>query len=187
MPQTLFVELDKTPGGEKQTRAVSVIRSWQAADGSTIMLFSNGSYGYRNGEPVRSAEEFEIIVTPVQIKAALAWWARAGKELSEAYYAAKARREAELAGDFQSMIDSGESDLDAALYTRISVIDPGQVSGPFSWMDLFQRRPDWWGQAMQIRFGDYEYQRAEASAAATPAMDDEKSAKFEIKGAKNKK
>jgi hypothetical protein len=38
-------------------------------------------------------------------------------------------------------------------------------------MDLFNKRPDWWGQALSIAFGDFVYHRAEASEQGTPAME----------------
>jgi hypothetical protein len=177
------LNIEKTSvGGEKTVIQVDVIRSWQDASGGLILLFANGSYGYRNGEPVRSAAEFGIIGSAVQRKAAMAWWERAGEEISRAYYAAKVRREEELQGDFQASPAGKESELDGVLYTRAPSGTPDEVSGPFSWMDLFPNRPDWWGQALSIQFGDFVYRQAEAALAGPPATIEEKGAELEHAG-----
>ncbi len=170
MAQKLSVEVNSADG-KKSIRTVMVIRAWQDNSGSMIMLYANGSYGYKNGEPVISEREFDVITSPVQRQAAKAWWNRTGKELSAAYYAAKDRREAELAGDFRQ-VTAADSELDMVLYTRTpSGCEGGDPEGPFSWPELFAKRPDWWGQAMSIRFGDYTYEQAEAGSAGTPAME----------------
>lgn len=178
MPQKLMVEVTDS-AGNKSTRTVNVVRSWQDAGGALIIMFHNGSYGYKNGEPVRNASEFNIISSPVQHKAALAWWERAGRELSEAYYAAKERREAELHGDYRAEIGS-ESQYDSVLYTRTPTDKPDDVSGPFSWMDLFNKRPDWWGQAQMIGFGDFAYRKAETAQAGPPATEPEAGADNQV-------
>jgi hypothetical protein len=185
MAQKLSVEVNSADG-KKSIRTVMVIRAWQDNSGSMIMLYANGSYGYKNGEPVISEREFDVITSPVQRQAAKAWWNRTGQDLSAAYYAAKDRREAELAGDFRQ-VTGADSELDMVLYTRTPSGDDGsEPEGPFSWPELFAKRPDWWGQAMSIRFGDYTYEQAEAGAAGTPAMEtppEEKLEKAEAKRA----
>jgi hypothetical protein len=169
VPQKLNVEITGATG-EKTIKQVMVIRSWQDASGAQVMLFENGSYGYRNGEPIRSEAEFDIMTSAVQRKAAIAWWTRAGQEISESYYAAKQRREEEMQGDFQAFTGS-DSDLDSILYTRAPSGNQQETSGPFSWMDLFPKRPDWWGQAISIRFGDFVYAQAETSMQGPPATE----------------
>lgn len=169
MPQKLSVEITSADGS-KSIRQVHVIRSWQDNTGSMIMLFANGSYGYKNGEPVQTEREFDIITSPVQRKAAKAWWQRAGADLAAGYYAAKERREAELIGDFQPDT-AAESEFDMVLYTREPSDGSAPPSGPFSWPELFSKRPDWWGQARSIKFNDYIYEQADSAAAAPPAMD----------------
>jgi hypothetical protein len=160
MTQKLFIEIAEA-NGQRTQQEVHVIRSWQQADGSHIFLFANGSYCFRNGAPVRSLADLAVITSPVQHRAAEAWWIRSGEALSKSYYAAVEERERRIAGDFQ--VDGGamsDSDLDAVLYLRTSAFEPSaQREGPFSWMDLFQKRPDWWGQANVITFEDWTYQR----------------------------
>lgn len=173
MTQKLFVEI-ADPSGQRTQQEAHVIRSWQAADGTHIYLFANGSYCYRNGAPVRALADFAVIASPVQRKAAEAWWARSGEALSKSYYAAVEERERRLAGDFQ--VDGGalsDSELDAVLYYRQPANDlSAPREGAFSWMDLFQKRPDWWGQANVITFEDWTYQRLaeekQGIAAGTP-------------------
>jgi hypothetical protein len=171
MPQILQVEIIDA-SGVKATKTINVLRSWQDGGGAHLFLFGNGSYGYKNGEPVRSVDEFNVITSSVQHRAALAWWKRAGEELSLRYYEAKTGREEAMLGDFQTPVESDNSMLDAVLYSRFPQGKPeAKPEGPFSWMDLFPKRPDWWGQALSIAFGDFVYQRAEASEQGTPAME----------------
>jgi len=161
MPQKLTIEVTSADGTKSQ-KQVMVIRSWQDASGHALFLFGNGSYGYKNGEPVREESEFGIIGTPIQRKSAMAWWNRAGKELSRRYYEAKANHEARLMGDFAESPAGGESKFDQVLYYRAPVADRSAVEGPFDWPSLFNKRPDWWGQARQIVFADYGYIQQDA-------------------------
>lgn len=178
MPQKLTIEITSVDGTKTQ-KQVMVIRSWQDASGHALFLFGNGSYGYKNGEPVREESEFGIIGAPLQRKAALAWWNRAGKELSSRYYDAKTQHEARLMGDFAEAPAGGESKFDQVLYYRAPINAPQALEGPFEWMALFTKRPDWWGQARTIAFADYAYiqqdalsgeDRPAAVTAGPPAM-----------------
>lgn len=185
MSQTLQVEISDA-GGVKTTKTITVLRSWQDGGGAHLFLFGNGSYGYKNGEPVRASTEFSIITSPVQQRAAMAWWERAGAELSKRYYEAKEAHEASMAGDFQEPGGKENSLLDAMLYTRSPQGKPeAKPDGPFTWMDLFSQRPDWWGQALSITFGDFVYQRAEAAEQGTPAMEDSRKPEPESRKAKS--
>lgn len=179
MAQKLMIEVTDAQGGKSQ-KQVTVIRSWQDASGHAVFLFGNGSYGYKNGEPIKDQAEFGIIGSPIQHKAAMAWWKRAGRELSARYYESKAKHEARLMGDFSEQPAGGDSRLDEVLYFRASVDSMEELEGPFAWMDLFGKRPDWWGQARQIVFADYGYIQESAvepdalpagAMQGTPAMD----------------
>lgn len=147
--QTLFVK----QGNEMKT--IHVLRSWQDISGRQIFLHHNGVYGYKDGTPVRSATEFDIM--PIEHRQqAMAWWKRGGQKLATDYYTAQEKKLEEKAGDFQTMMGEGNTALDAVLYTRRAK-KGGAVTAPRSWMEWFEKRPDWWGQANQIQFNDYTY------------------------------
>jgi hypothetical protein len=172
MTQRLSVEVKDPATGAKSTKEVVVIRSWQSVGGAELYLHANGVYGYKNGAPVRGEEEFTIINNPIQNRAAMAWWQRFGKQMAADYYAAEEARLTRLAGDFVHSEDGDDSSRDAALYFRRAVkLEEGASpsnDGPFSWMDLFPRRPDWWGQAQEIQFNDWIYTMIAADAPAKP-------------------
>ena len=60
MTQKLVVKT-KNKDGSENIKHVTVLRSWQDSDGAQVFLHSNGVYGYKGGEPVRSAVELSII------------------------------------------------------------------------------------------------------------------------------
>lgn len=138
-----------------EMREIHVLRSWQDISGRQIFLHSNGLYGYKDGTPVKSVTEFDIM--PIEHrKQAVSWWNRGGHKVSADYYAEMERKTAEKAGDFQAMLGDSNTALDAVLYSRRSK-KGGALSAPRSWMEWFEKRPDWWGQASEIQFNDYKY------------------------------
>lgn len=147
--------------GREATVAVQVLRSWQDASGRQIYLHTNGVYGYKDGSPVMSEDELNVIGSPAQRELAKQWWKASGKELSRQFYDEREAAERAAAGDFQTLEDTPNTELDHVLYRRRENKDgkKGKWSEPFAWMECFDRRPDWWGQAEQIVLPDWEYQQ----------------------------
>ncbi|WP_028316697.1 hypothetical protein [Desulfatibacillum aliphaticivorans] len=164
MAQTLEVKLRKDDGTE-YIKKVHVIRTFGNASGQAVYLHADGSYGYKDGSPLRSKTELDIITNLAHRKAAQAWWEAVGKVKSEAHYAALAKREAELAGD-QQFIDGPNSELDTVLYQRRAAGSKKKWEDPFPWGALFPQRPEWWGQAASIAFKDWEYRLFETEEEA---------------------
>ena len=158
--QTL--RLKKTDGnGQEIVVGVQVLRSWQDGSGRQLYLHSNGVYGYKDGSPVQSADEFSIIGSPVQREMAEVWWKAVGKEMSKKFYSEREEEERRALGDFHEVEASANTELDNVLYRRRENKTSGKKADwgqPFAWMECFSRRPDWWGQAEKIVLPDYEYQ-----------------------------
>lgn len=158
MPQVLYVKSKD----EQTTTAVKVLRSWAEASGRVIFLHANGVYGDKSGAPVRDLADLQIL-PPAHRKHAEAWWERAGRKLSEEYYARIAAREAARAGDYQQELAQADANtaLDSILYARRPIVKgkpATAVTAPQAWMEFgFAARPDWWGQAKTIAFADFEY------------------------------
>lgn len=152
MAQTLYV---KNPDGGQ--RAVKIIRSWGTSGGTSVYLHADGRYAYKDGTPLKSENELDILPL-VQREAAMAWWKRAGEAESSAYYEGRLQRAREAAGDFQTEIKNTD-ELDAVLYTRRKSDGKktAATTAPRTWMEWFKTRPDWWGQARSIAFLDYAY------------------------------
>lgn len=170
MPQKLYVTETDSRSGKETRKELVVLRAWQDAGGGQLMLFSNGVYGHKDGSPVRDPKEFEIIGSSHHKNAALAWWKRSGKEIARVYYEAIDAEERRRAGDYNP-VEGADTEKDAVLYYRQDA-GSGEVQGPFSWMDLFPKRPDWWGQSRAVAFDDYEYVRLdeyEKSGAPLPS------------------
>lgn len=153
MAQTLYV---KAPGGGQ--KEVKIIRSWGTSGGNSVYLHQNGRYAYKDGSPLRSADELDILPL-VQRESAVAWWNRTGKAESAAHYDAELQKARDAAGDFQTAIPDA-SELDAVTYIRrkTGTRKSAAVSDPQTWMEWFPVRPDWWGQARSIAFLDYAYE-----------------------------
>jgi hypothetical protein len=166
MAQELNVKV-KLPDGTTTMKKLFVIRGWQESSGKQLFLFADGAYGFKDGSPVRSVSDFDMIANQQQKRAALFWWEKIGKELSARFYADQEARAAELAGVYQFEPQGSESDLDSVLYIRKPAKKgKGAVSDPHPWMKWFQRRPEWWGQATVIGFADYTYEMATPDGAA---------------------
>ncbi len=159
MAQKLFVKMTG-PDGQSDLKEVNVIRSWQESSGSQIYLHTNGVYGYKDGSPVKNIREFDIIGHPVQKKAAIAWWERAGKKMSEEYYKKQEEAIEKSIGEIP-VIEGDSSNLDSAQYSRRLVSDRSKKawSEPNTWFEWFDTRPDWWGYAAIIEIGNYRYKK----------------------------
>lgn len=169
MAQKLFVK-STDENGKIYMKEVFIIRSWQESTGNQIYLHANGVYGYKDGSPVRNDKEFNIIGSLVQRNAALAWWNRKGKTLSEDYYRRQAEMvETRILADVP-VVEGDASDLDTVLYSRRPVSDRSKnaFSEPTTWFDWFDKRPDWWGHAPLIEIGGFRYKMIETSEDATP-------------------
>ncbi len=155
--QTLFV---KTLTGMKK---IIVHRSWKDISGAEIFLHADGSYANKDKSPLKRREELDIL-PQAQRLAAQRWWDRIGAKQSADFYQAIDEQAAAIAGDFQDKA-ADSTELDSALYTRRSR-KGGAISGAHAWLEWFDSRPDWWGQADAISFNDYVYTRADLEAAA---------------------
>jgi hypothetical protein len=166
--QTLRVKVKDPTTGESEMKALRVLRSWASADGGSLYLFhGTGIYGYVDGSPVKTEEELDVIGSAAQRDMAKAWWKGRGKALSEAFYAERDAAEKARAGDFQADGRTPESDLDYVMYQSRPATGKSKTwSNPFAWIDKFQTRPDWWGQAKNIAFKDTEYRMADDGAVA---------------------
>ena len=155
--QTLYAK-----GPDGNTKTVQVHRSFQDISGAHIFHHADGTYGYKDGAPVRKASELEGL-PPEHRALAMAWWKRTGEAASTVYYAALAEKAAIRAGDFQETLakDEASSALDSILYARrgLNKGKKGAISAPKPWMEYgFSQRPDWWGQAATINFADCSYE-----------------------------
>jgi hypothetical protein len=160
MPQKLFVKTTDEEG-KSGLKEVHIIRSWQESSGLQLYLHKNGIYGYKDESPVMKVREFDIIGDPIQKKAALAWWNRAGKKLSEEFYK-KRDEEIEKGLGYMPVIEGDDSNLDAAQYIRRLISDRSKKawSEPSTWFDWFKEgRPEWWGSANLIEIGHYRYKK----------------------------
>lgn len=149
--QTLFV---KQPGGG--TKPVQIIRAYLNNGAAGIYLHANGRYAYKSGQPLQNEAELNIIPEP-QRTIAKRWWQRIGRAESEAYYQQLDQTAKQKAGDFQMELED-TAELDMVMYTRRPTGKKGAVTAPHTWPEWFAKRPDWWGQARNIRFTDYEYE-----------------------------
>ncbi len=172
MAQTLFVK-SKDAQGRVTQKKVQVIRSWQESDGRQLYLHLNGVYGYKDGSPIRSEAELDIIASPVQRKAAQRWWDLAGKKMSAEHYAVLEEKERELYESQIPAIEGDVSDLDAIMYIRRPIRNRSRAaySEPHTWLGWFQSRPDWWGHANVIELGEHRYEIVPLDE--TPETDDE--------------
>lgn len=165
MAQKLFVKV-MAADGSAGLKEVNVLRSWQESDGRQIYLHANGVYGYKDGSPVKGADEFSIIGDPTQYKMAMVWWNKVGKDMSAGHYArVNAEIEKRQMAGVPVTPEGESSDLDATLYMRRPIKDKRRkaFSEPSTWPEFaFEQRPDWWGYAGVIELGIYRYEKVEA-------------------------
>ncbi len=160
MAQILYVKQ-----ADRTVKTVKVLRCWIDINGQEVYLHADGRYARKDGQPLKTVSDLNVIVDPVQRDQAIRWWKRTGEEESAAYYRAIEEKRREEAGDFR-ILESDKTVVDAVLYTRRgSGKKKGTaVSAAKSWMEWFEKRPDWWGQAKRIEFMDYIYEIAEETA-----------------------
>lgn len=157
----------RNENGQETMKTVKVVRAW-STQSTSIYLHHDGTYGYKDGAPVRNLAELEAVIThPGHLNNARTWWKQRGQAMSAAYYQAIAEREQAKIGQFQESGADDQSALDEALYLRrdLSKGKKSALSGPLSWLDCgYGSRPDWWGQAENIVFGRVQYIKAEGEA-----------------------
>jgi hypothetical protein len=154
----------KTGKQVRRVKKVVVIRSWQKADGAQLYFHSNGTYGYKDGSPVRTRAELEdpgLIGNEEQRKLALVWWDRKGVDESKKYYASQAERSRLVAERSPGVMRQVDSDLDIIMYMRRPLADRRRAAfgEPFTWFTMFENRPGWWGDAEIIEVGQYRYEK----------------------------
>jgi hypothetical protein len=134
----------KQPNGKEETVTMKIIRSWQDASGLEVYLHSNGTYGYKNGRPVKSAEELGIIGDSRQYEAAMRWWENKGGEKSREEY-----------GDTAAPKPSAPE----IFYHCYPVEHSGELppAGPYTEFG-FELRPVWWGVARIIEIDGVIYE-----------------------------
>jgi hypothetical protein len=148
------------------TVAVKILRSWQDGAGHQLYLHADGVYGYKDGAPVRTKAELDVIGSGVQREMARQWWEATGKELSKSFYRRIEDAERARAADFVIDDRAEQTNRDQVLYRRRPKGAAGKKewSQPFAWMEMFTARPDWWGQAESIIMRGYEYEQADLAA-----------------------
>jgi len=162
----------KKADGNTEIRIVH--RCYQDITGRQIFLHADGSYGYKDGSPVKDAAEFNLL-PEAQRQIALSWWQRVGEKKSQVYYSQLAEQNKKLAGDFQETLAAQENNtrLDSVLYGRKAIVAGGKygaIETPKSWMEHgFSHRPDWWGQARIINFANCQYVMQEQTTPEAPA------------------
>lgn len=160
MAQILYV---KQKDGQMKT--VKVLRAWIDINGQEVFLHADGRYARKDEQPLKGLSDFNIIVDTVQRDLGLRWWKRAGEAESRAFYQAIEEKRRDEAGDFR-VAENDQTTLDAALYTRRGAGKKkgAAISAPRSWMEWFEKRPDWWGQARKIEFMDFVYELSNSEA-----------------------
>jgi hypothetical protein len=175
MAQDLFIKEVDAVTGKASMRKVSVLRSWQTVEGKQIYLHTNGVYGYKDGAPVKSDQEFDhLIQDAYQLAAARAWWERTGRALSETYYAKK-EQESQERQQRMTPVQGDLTRLDTTVYVRRQENDrrKNAWSEPATWVSWFTTRPDWWGLATIIDIHGYRYKMIAADQAVGEDEDDE--------------
>lgn len=164
--QTLFVQekqgLDETGKLKKVEKKIAVIRSWSDSSGKAIYLHANGVYGYKDGSPIRTMQELDIIGTQsLHRNIAISWWERRGKKMSEDYWAAKEESEKkrllEATPDFATV---GIDVRDQALYSRRPAAKRANnlFGDPMHWWEFgFTSRPPWWGLLTKAEDANWYY------------------------------
>lgn len=153
--------------GRETTVGVKVLRSWQDGSGRQVYLHTNGVYGYKDGSPVRSKSELEAIGSSVAREMAYQWWEATGKDLSAQYYREIEEKERARQADFyEPGYGDSQTELDQVMY-KLREKGKKTWGQPFSWMEKFSSRPDWWGQAESIVLKGVEYKKVDLAAAET--------------------
>ena len=154
--------------GQEAVVGVKVLRSWQDGSGRQVYLHANGIYGYKDGSPVRTQAELDVIGSKIQREMARRWWDATGKKLSAEFYKKKEDAERARHDDFIESSSESSTERDQVLYrVRPKGGRKADWSEPFAWMERFNVRPDWWGQAEGIVLKGFEYEKVDAAVAET--------------------
>jgi len=160
--------------GSTRLKTVTVIRLWSQSDGKQLFLHSNGTYGYKDGSPVISAREFDIISDPHQRERAMDWWDRTGERISREFY--EKREEEEIARQETDVpvVEGDFSSVDVIQYIRrpLKTRSRAAYGDPSTWYEWFDARPDWWGFARVIEIQGYRYEIVEPGQNADGDPDD---------------
>lgn len=149
--------------GNEVLRTVQVLRAWHDASGRHIYLHHNGVYGYKDGSPVRSPDEFAVMGNSRHRNLAMTWWEKTGKALSRRHYSEVEEQIRARTADFTPVEPDDATEFDGVLYRwRQRGKKNAKWEGPCGWMERFERRPDWWGQAEYLVLAGVEYQKATA-------------------------
>lgn len=167
MVQALKIK-DTEKSGDKmrsKERTVYVVRSWSKSNGSHIYLHANGTYGYKDGAPVTSEKDFDVIDDKTQRRLALDWWKRKGEKMSKAFYEEKQKDlEARNLARGGVPIDM-DVNLDFALYMRKENKKGAQFGEPQSWQEMnFTERPPWWGSMLSCADKRFTYELSNPEA-----------------------
>lgn len=176
MPQKLSIKL-KSKTGEPFRRDIFIIRSWHDAGGQVIYLHKNGTFGYKDGAPVRSLHDLNLLSSdPAALRQAKLWWDTVGKRISEQYYLEQDARLEELAqrsiGSPQAAEDNTSTDMVMYIRRPIKVRSRSAYCDPSVWGAFFDHRPDWWGSAHVIEIGGYRYEIVQSADGPGPEEDD---------------
>lgn len=147
------------------TVGVKVLRCWHDGSGRSIYLHSTGVYGYKDGTPVRTRAELDMIGSDIHRELAIRWWKNTGQALSEKYYKELADAERARLDDFVINDQADATEMDQVLYRARPKTKKGEKKAEwgaaFAWMEKFEKRPDWWGQAERIELRGYEYEQCD--------------------------
>jgi len=156
-------------------KEIHVIRSWSTDNGKQVFLHADGSYGNKDGSPVKDRSELEdseLIGDDHQRKRALAWWDRFGQKKSEEFYARKDDMLEKMAEatPFTEKI----SEQDSMLYKRRAIKDRRTVafSEPSTWFTWFKEKPPWWGSLQIAQDEKWYYKKVDLTE--EEAITDEK-------------
>lgn len=154
----------KDKQGNNVIKHVKIIRAWSEGNGNQLFLHANGTYGYKDGSPVKSEAELNIITDKGQRRLARLWWEQTGARKSRDYYRKQEQRllERQSAG-VPNVVLGDASDLDMVLYIRrpITTRSRDAFSDPNTWYEWFDARPEWWGYATVIELAGYRYERVQ--------------------------
>jgi hypothetical protein len=145
--------------GKETVKKVTILRCYQDAGGGEVYVHANGTYGYKDGSPIRTEAELDIIGNPRHKSVAVQWFRKNQKQIDE-HYRKRAEEELEALGDFNPSARP-QSELDLVQYHRFETGKrPKKFAESFAWMELFKLRPDWWGLADELTFPDWTYVKA---------------------------
>jgi len=151
--QTLQITQPDPETGDEKVVKRKVVRSWHTADGREVYLHADGTYGQKNGLPVMSASDLDVIDDARQLRAAQAWWESAGKRRAAAVYDSAAA-------------DPARDNDEYVLYFTYAGKRPKDPGPGISFREAgFPVRPSWWGPAAMIDLGGTVYERVPESDA----------------------